>query len=200
MSRFHINSNGEPGICKAVSKPCPFGDDSTHFSSSEEATVAYSKAQEAMGNASFGKSSLKPGEAFTYLETRDEAEKVANLIANEGKYAAIVEYSSLYAIGEPDFDEYEDEDEFKEALDEFRDSMENEDVEFEAPQISGYHVRAFDNFEQAKEADSDLWNGNDRTDIHVEIEDADEVHEGTDINDWNSILYKVRVEFVKPKK
>lgn len=120
------------------------------------------------------------------------------MIANEGN--AIVEYSTLYAIGEPDIDNYEDEDEFREALDEFRDSIENEDVEFEEPSISGYHVRAFDSFEQAKEADPDLWSGTDRNDISIEIDDVDEIHTGTDINPYNSILYRASVEFVEPKK
>jgi hypothetical protein len=201
MSKIHINSNGEPGVCKAVTKPCPFGDDSTHFSSTEEAVIAYSKAQEALGNSAFGKTALKPGEAFTYLETKDEADKVANLITNEGKYAAIIKHTSLYAIGEPDIDDYEDEDKFREALDEFREAIENEEVEFEEPSISGYHVRAFDSFEQAKEADPELWSGTDRNDISIEIDDdVDEVYTGTDINPYNSILYKAEVEFVAPKK
>jgi len=47
MSKFHINSKGEPGICKATSGGCPFGSVEEHYSSKEEAILAYEKIQEA---------------------------------------------------------------------------------------------------------------------------------------------------------
>jgi hypothetical protein len=40
MAKYHINTKGNPGLCKA-SKNCPFGDDAHHYSSQEEAQSAY---------------------------------------------------------------------------------------------------------------------------------------------------------------
>lgn len=42
MSKYHINSNGDPGICKVTTGACPFGDSETeHFKNPEEARVFY---------------------------------------------------------------------------------------------------------------------------------------------------------------
>lgn len=41
MNQFHINSKGEPGVCSAKSGGCPFGSQSEHHSTAEEARVAY---------------------------------------------------------------------------------------------------------------------------------------------------------------
>lgn len=40
MARYHINSKGEPGVCRAK-LACPFGGDEAHFASKEEAREAY---------------------------------------------------------------------------------------------------------------------------------------------------------------
>jgi hypothetical protein len=41
MARYHINAQGNPGVCHAK-KACPFGDmDSDHYSSKEDARSAY---------------------------------------------------------------------------------------------------------------------------------------------------------------
>lgn len=41
MAKYHVNSNGEPGVCKAQTS-CPFGSlEDDHYSSKEEAQEAY---------------------------------------------------------------------------------------------------------------------------------------------------------------
>ena len=40
VARYHINSKGEPGVCKAQ-QACPFGDASEHYDSPEAAREAF---------------------------------------------------------------------------------------------------------------------------------------------------------------
>src|SRR5579875_3211223 len=40
MARYHINEQGNPGLCKATVR-CPFGDASEHYSTPEQAREAY---------------------------------------------------------------------------------------------------------------------------------------------------------------
>lgn len=46
MTRYHINTNGDPGLCKAAHQ-CPFGGDSEHFPSMQEARTAFEHSQNA---------------------------------------------------------------------------------------------------------------------------------------------------------
>jgi len=46
MAKFHINSAGEAGQCKAVNGNCPFGGESDHFTSAEAAREAFEAKQE----------------------------------------------------------------------------------------------------------------------------------------------------------
>lgn len=41
MARYHINGNGEPGICKATQGGCPFGSADEHFDTPEAAREAF---------------------------------------------------------------------------------------------------------------------------------------------------------------
>lgn len=41
MSKFHINTDGNPGKCRAESNGCPFSSDEDHYSTREEAASAY---------------------------------------------------------------------------------------------------------------------------------------------------------------
>lgn len=41
MVRFHVNGNGEAGVCKAQEDNCPLSDETEHYSSLEEARKAY---------------------------------------------------------------------------------------------------------------------------------------------------------------
>jgi len=46
MNKFHINTAGEAGQCKAVNGKCPFGSESEHFTSAEAAREAFEARQE----------------------------------------------------------------------------------------------------------------------------------------------------------
>lgn len=200
MSKIHINSNGEPGVCKATTGACPFGDADTHFSSNEEAAAAYGNAQEAMGNASFGQDSRSIEDRYVSTETKEEALKVANLIANEGKYAAVVTYSKQFIKNLPEEDNFEDEDDYTEALYEIKESAREGDAELEEPYSQSYQVRAFDTFEEATDVDEDVWNvDRDSTDIPVDVSDPDAVAFAAEVDDYNPIMISVSVEFKKPK-
>lgn len=37
MTKYHIDKNGKPAICKATKRPCPLGGDDVHFSTEHEA-------------------------------------------------------------------------------------------------------------------------------------------------------------------
>lgn len=41
MAKFHINSSGESGNCRAEKGGCPFGDDDQHYATAAEASAAY---------------------------------------------------------------------------------------------------------------------------------------------------------------
>jgi len=43
MAKYHLNSKGEPGNCRAAKGNCPFGSDDQHFSTKEAARSAYEK-------------------------------------------------------------------------------------------------------------------------------------------------------------
>lgn len=201
MSKIHINSNGEPGVCKATTKPCPFGDDSTHFSSNEEAAQAYSEAQEIMGNASFGVSSKGIGEAAVNFVFKEDAMKVANLIANEGKFAAISTTYTDYVVGTPEESDYENYDEYQSAVEEFEDRASVGDVEVsEGSRL--YTVRAFESFEDAKNAPTSSWDpDSDFPTASVTIREPDEVAQGDmDYDSMRGSLKRIEVEFVASKK
>ncbi len=51
MAKFHINSKGEPGKCRAFSDNCPFGGEEAHFKSEAQAYEAIAKEN----NGSFSK-------------------------------------------------------------------------------------------------------------------------------------------------
>ena len=48
MAKYHINNDGNPGLCKARVE-CPFGDDLSHYESEQLARAAYEEAQEVRG-------------------------------------------------------------------------------------------------------------------------------------------------------
>lgn len=43
MAKYHITSKGEPGVCRATSRPCPLGGEEEHYGSKAEAQQAYEK-------------------------------------------------------------------------------------------------------------------------------------------------------------
>ena len=45
--KFHVNSKGEAGVCKAQNGGCPFGGEAEHYSSGDEARAAFEAQMEA---------------------------------------------------------------------------------------------------------------------------------------------------------
>lgn len=41
MARYHLNKNGDPGVCSAKPGNCPFGGEEDHFTSAESARAAF---------------------------------------------------------------------------------------------------------------------------------------------------------------
>lgn len=50
MSKFHINTAGEAGQCRAENGKCPFGGESDHFTSADAAREAYESKQESFSS------------------------------------------------------------------------------------------------------------------------------------------------------
>lgn len=47
MTKYHIDKNGLPAVCKAKKRPCPLGGDDVHFDSIDEAQAYADKQNEA---------------------------------------------------------------------------------------------------------------------------------------------------------
>ena len=45
MKKFHITEEGEPGVCHAIMRTCPFGGPEDHYSSENEAREAFEESQ-----------------------------------------------------------------------------------------------------------------------------------------------------------
>lgn len=200
MSKIHINSNGEPGTCKATTKPCPFGDESTHFSSAEDASEAYSQAQEVMGNSSYGFHATGIGKKSVNFASKEEAAKVANLIANEGMVAAISTTYTDYVVGKPEEGDYGDYEHYMNEFADFEDRAAAGDVDVEEG-FRLYQVKAFEHFDDAKNSAPSSWDPEtEYPTTSVTVRDSEGVSSGDiDYDTMRGVLKRVEVEFVMPK-
>lgn len=41
MKKYHLKNNGEPGLCQAIEKPCPYANNNQHFQSLKDARQKY---------------------------------------------------------------------------------------------------------------------------------------------------------------
>jgi hypothetical protein len=46
MPKYHLNAAGDPGVCRARTRACPFGEESEHYLTKEEARETFEKQQE----------------------------------------------------------------------------------------------------------------------------------------------------------
>lgn len=204
---IHINSNGEPGVCKAQKGGCPFGAPDTHFESTAEAAVAYESAQKAMGNGINPRQVKEDGTYeddvnFASFESKEEALKVANIIANEGKFAGIVTVTTTYST-RPDEDNYENDEEYEEAQEEYMDDFYDHNVEPSETEVN-YFVRGFDKWEDRNKISPDAWapsaRNMDEIDFDLEGEPND-VFEMEPTDDYmNDRQWQTTLEFVSPKE
>lgn len=65
MAKYHINAQGNPGVCRAQ-RACPFGGESEHFGSAEEARMAY---EGAMSGQTFAEAATSAREATVVAES-----------------------------------------------------------------------------------------------------------------------------------
>lgn len=211
MGNIHINSNGEPGVCKAVNGKCPFGSADSHFKSSEEAEKGYASAQSALGYGEPGKVKNAFEGAAARPETKEEAYKIANIISNEGKVAVVTKESVLY-IDDSEFpDMYEDEDGYEEALEEEGGLLQNEAFEDESWSSDEGHsvehryiVRAFDNKDQIKEYDNSK-NWVDEAIVDVDFDNSSNENESefvsdADFDSFDHKVTRVTLNIIEPKK
>ena len=54
MAKFHINRAGNPGPCRAKPGNCPYGDESDHYTSKEDAREVYEAQQELLAQIGVG--------------------------------------------------------------------------------------------------------------------------------------------------
>lgn len=54
MAKFHINSAGNPGPCRAQAGNCPFGFERDHYTSKDDARAAYEAQQELLARIGIG--------------------------------------------------------------------------------------------------------------------------------------------------
>lgn len=71
MSKFHINANGDVGICRAQhSGKCPFGGESEHFSTSAEARSYFERKSSIETFTKLGKDTTKTESASKPFSSR----------------------------------------------------------------------------------------------------------------------------------
>lgn len=74
MARYHLNHQGEPGLCRASKKPCPFGGDENHFATPELAMETFERLQGgSFETSAFAKSKVRgsDGELLTLYHGTD---------------------------------------------------------------------------------------------------------------------------------
>jgi len=54
MAKFHINREGNPGACRAKPGNCPYGEESDHYTSKEDARRVYEDQQELLARIGIG--------------------------------------------------------------------------------------------------------------------------------------------------
>lgn len=92
MAKYHVNSNGEAGQCKALKGGCPFGDATEHFSTAEAARDHYEdtmNSNNGWAGPSVGgkpkKTKRKPQHDYSAMSLQDAAEDFAKRFeAGEG--------------------------------------------------------------------------------------------------------------------
>ena len=98
MAKYHINYRGESGVCQALST-CPFGGPEDHFSSPEEARLAY----ESHASQKFGLEGIRKSQSGIPAAERQENGKLVetlDIIANSGVDAATARTLAQSALSE----------------------------------------------------------------------------------------------------
>jgi hypothetical protein len=163
---FHINSKGEAGKCKATQGGCPFGDSDQHYATAAEAQQAFEQSQETFSKPQVEQpfTDLGPGwkddEQGTYADALAEAKK----LKADGKFVVIT--TSYSAVDEnfeeePEADDYDDEEDYEEALADWQDAQSDissvEELASNYPKgLRSYAAESYDSLEAFEASVKDM--------------------------------------------
>ena len=95
MTKYHINGEGNPGLCKAQNGKCPFGGEANHYSSQENARKAFELSMASKANPLRKKQTS--AEAIASAEGRRKLKEFARIftLVNLGKEPTKDEVTAL---------------------------------------------------------------------------------------------------------
>lgn len=79
MAKYHINGEGNPGLCKAQSGKCPFGGEANHYSSQENARKAFELSMASKDNPPAKRKKLSSAEAIAGAQRKRDLKDFANV-------------------------------------------------------------------------------------------------------------------------
>jgi hypothetical protein len=93
MAKYHLNKNGDTGLCSAAKGNCPFGGDEDHFTSPEAARSAFEASQNAF------ETPLQKAKTahFKALVNYDKAEVALNSVAHYEGLSDLTKEGAKYA-------------------------------------------------------------------------------------------------------
>ena len=103
--KFHINSAGNPGECRAKEGKCPFGADVPHYASEEEAYAAIAKENEGHYGSGVRKNTAKSGyfDADGNETTREKAQAAIDKAKANGDFEKYFELRRSFQLKEDGF-------------------------------------------------------------------------------------------------
>lgn len=78
MAKYHINNEGNPGLCSAVSGNCPFGGEANHYSSQANARKAFELSMASKVQPPAKRKKLSSTEAIAAAQRRRNLKDFAN--------------------------------------------------------------------------------------------------------------------------
>lgn len=78
MAKYHINGEGNPGLCKAQSGKCPFGGEANHYGSQENARKAFELSMASKTNPPAKRKRLSSTEAIAASQRKRNLKDFAN--------------------------------------------------------------------------------------------------------------------------
>lgn len=81
MTKYHINGEGNPGLCKAQNGKCPFGGEANHYSSEENARKAFELSMASKANPPAKRKKLSSTEAIAEAHRRRNLKDFANVFS-----------------------------------------------------------------------------------------------------------------------
>jgi hypothetical protein len=83
MAKYHINSRGEAGLCRAQVSNCPFGGESDHYQSAPEARLGYEEKMKSLSEQKISKAFIENVDHRTRLFSEDSIMNVIDEMRRE---------------------------------------------------------------------------------------------------------------------